>query len=359
MPTVLWWGRFDPDYSRNRILRSLLPELGWRIVDFHPAISGVADLEARLRRLPKPDLVWVPCFRQRDLAAARRWSRAHGIPLVFDPLISAYDKQVFERQKLASDSAATRRLLAWERRLFQSADRVMADTPLHADFFAEELGVPRDRLSVVYVGAEEAIFKPAEARDISGNEPLEVLFYGSFIPLHGAEVIAEAARIYQGPPVRWRFIGKGPSRGRCESLLRSMDNVTFEDWVAYQDLPARIWEADVVLGIFGTTPKAGRVIPNKVFQALACGRPVITRHSRAYPEKLLGEASSGLIWVDAGTPLDLCEKIGLFAQRHETVADLSKQAFDSYRRYFSHAVLVDQLTVAIEPALNSYCRDIG
>lgn len=103
MPSVLWWGRFDPGYSRNRVLRKLLVEIGWQVKDFHPKLAAVADWEAWLLRIPKPDLVWVPCFRQRDLAAASRWARRHGIPLVFDPLISAYDKQVDERGKLKAE----------------------------------------------------------------------------------------------------------------------------------------------------------------------------------------------------------------------------------------------------------------
>lgn len=348
MKTVLWWGRFDPEYSRNRILRALLPQLGWRIVDFHPRFSRLADLEAWLRRLPRPDMVWVPCFRQRDLATARRWSHGQDIPLVFDPLISAYDKQVFERQKIAPGCATAKRLLAWERKLFQSADRVIADTPLHADFFAEALGVSRDRLSVVYVGAEEVLFKPGEERKDRQSGPLEVLFYGSFIPLHGAEVIAEAARLYDGPPVRWRFIGKGPGRARCESLLRGMDNVAFEDWVAYEELPARIGQADVVLGAFGTTPKAGRVIPNKVYQALACGRPVITRRSQAYPAGMGDGTESGVIWVDAGNPADLCAKLSQLVHRPENLVKLSDQAYSTYRKRFSSAVITDQLADSIE-----------
>jgi hypothetical protein len=141
MPSVLWWGRFDPDYSRNRILRKLLPELGWNIVDFHPRFSPLGDLEARLKRIGKPDLVWVPCFRQRDLAAASRWARRHGVPLLFDPLISAYDKQIFERKKYAPQSRQARRLHRWEQSLFKQADILLADTQPHADYFSEEFDI--------------------------------------------------------------------------------------------------------------------------------------------------------------------------------------------------------------------------
>lgn len=81
--------------------------------------------------------------------------------MIFDPLISAYDKQVDERGKLTADSPRAKRLLSWEQALFQRADRVIADTPAHADYFAQVLKVGRKNIEVVYVGAEEYFSDPS------------------------------------------------------------------------------------------------------------------------------------------------------------------------------------------------------
>ena len=348
MPNVLWWGRFDPDYSRNRILRKLFRDMGWAVRDFHPGFAGLADLEARLRRLPKPDLVWVPCFRQRDLAAASRWAKSHGVPLAFDPLISAYDKQTDERGKLRPESLRAQRLLFRERGLFQRASLVIADTPAHADYFAQVLGVPRDKLAVVYVGAEEALFKPAPMASGDEGRPLEVLFYGSFIPLQGPQVVIEAARLYQGPPVKWVLLGQGPLRAQCEESARGLTNLSFENWLPYEALPARIHQADILLGVFGTTPKAGRVIPNKVFQSLACGRPVITRSAGAYPESLMSEAVTGLFWTPAGDAHSLADRVAALATQPEALQQFGDAAALISQQYFSESVVRHQLSAALE-----------
>jgi len=281
---LLWWGRFDPRYSRNGVLRELMRKLKIEISDFHPYFCRFADIEATLRHLPQPDAIWMPCFRQRDVAAARRWCNRHRIPLIFDPLISSYDKQVFERYKLTEGSPEARKLLEWERKIFGMADHVIADTSCHARFFQETLGVDENKISVIYVGAEEQMFTP-QAKP-APSDPIEVFFYGSYIPLHGAQTIIEAARCYEGPPVHWCMLGSGPARAECENAAQGLTNLTFEPYIPYEQLPQRIHQADILLGVFGTTDKAGRVMPNKGFQALAAGRPVITQKSDAYPIEL-------------------------------------------------------------------------
>lgn len=343
--TVLWWGRFDPDYSRNRVLRQAYTALGWRIVDFHPLLSQFGDSEARLRRPARANLVHVPCFRQRDIDAAYRYARRHGLPLLVDPLISAYDKQVFERAKFTPESTQAEGLRIWEAKLLQSADAVLADTPEHARFFTDTLGVASKRLHVVYVGAEEALFTPAPTR--SPHVPLEVLFYGSFIGLQAPEVIVDAARGYQGPPLRWTLLGDGPLRAACEQRARGMDNLVFEDWTPYAQLPARIQCADILLGVFGASAKTGRVIPNKVFQAMACAKPLVTARAPAYPTELSNNENNGINWVAANDPAALAAAVEALAREPQALVARGAAARASYEKFFSNEKIREQLRAAL------------
>lgn len=279
-------------------------------------------------------LVWVPCFRQRDLAAARRWSRRRGVPLVFDPLISAYDKQVNEREKFAADSIRGTRLLKSERELFNSADMLLADTVAHAEYFHRTHGVPEDRIHVVPLCADESLFRPLEQHR-PPERRLQVLFFGSFIPLQGPRTIVDAANLNLRPHVQWCLVGNGPLKEACVSRAQKGAPIRFEDWVPYDTLPARIADADIVLGIFGGTAKAARVVPNKLCQALACGRPVVTRVAPAIPEELVRRGDSGLFLVPPSDPRALADMVAALSRTPAELTHHNQRARETYSRYFS------------------------
>ena len=84
--------------------------------------------------------------------------------------------------------------------------------------------------------------------------------------------------------------------GQLEPLLAGRSgNVEWVPWVEYDDLPGEIQAAGCALGIFGTGAKAGRVIPNKAFQALACGTPLVTADTTAARELLTDGADALLV----------------------------------------------------------------
>ncbi|OZA71421.1 MAG: hypothetical protein B7X78_02525 [Sphingomonadales bacterium 39-62-4] len=103
----------------------------------------------------------------------------------------------------------------------------------------------------------------------------------------------------------------------------------------------------ILLGVFGTTPKADRVIPNKVFQSLACGRPVITRSASAYPEGLAAAEQTGLVWVPPGDAQSLADRVATLAANPARLRQLGEAAATSSREYFSDGILRDQLDAAL------------
>jgi len=336
---IIWWGRSDKDYSRNRILRHWFIQKQIPLCDFFPRSSRFGLLQAMWSK-PQGVAVWVPCFRQRDMAAARKWCDRNKLPLIFDPLISAYDKQVFEKRKFPEHSAAASRLLKWERSVFQMADHVIADTELHANYFIEKLGVEKNRISVIPVSAEEEVFSFQPLTE-GRRSRKKVLFFGTFLELHGTQVIAEAIVNSQGLPLDWRLIGTGPKKQQFVEMIAGLDHVQMIDSVAYHALPNEIASADIVLGIFGAGEKASRVIPNKVYQALAVGRTMITMRSKAYPSELLESEDCGIYWVDPGSPEQIIAALSRALE--DDISSKGTAAYETYKRWFSNEKVASEM----------------
>lgn len=283
---VLFWGRFDPGYSRNRVYAALFRELGWDVDYFFVKwFPKFGDWEAAVRglsRRPLPDLVWVPVCRQRDILAACRWAHRRGVKVLFDPMISAWDKKVLEQRKWRADEPRAKRLLARETALMNAPDMVTWDTSCHLEFCARTFGVPRERLRVLLTGTDESVFRP-QAAELPAGGPFRVLYHGAYLPLHGTEYIVEAARLTEGEGIQWDFLGWGAYKAATEAKAAGVSNIRFLDKVPYVDVPKVICAHDVVLGVFGTTEKASRVIGNKVYECMACARPTVNEFCTGYP----------------------------------------------------------------------------
>lgn len=289
------------------------------------ALVRLALAEARLaaRRGPRADVVVVGYPGHLDLSAARLAAR--GAPVAFNPLVSLEDTFAGDRARFRRGSPAARLLRTLDHRALAAADLVVADTAAQARLFA---GLGARRVEVAFVGAEERLFRPGwEPR----TEPT-CLFVGKLAPLHGLETILGAAG--RAPEVTFRVVGSG----QLEGLLRDPPrNVRHVPWVAYERLPAEYSQAAVALGIFGRSPKAARVIPNKVFQALACGTPVITADTPAARE-LLEHGRSALL-VPAGDPGALAAAVRRVVGDRALAKQLSRSGLEAYRSRASEDVL--------------------
>jgi glycosyltransferase involved in cell wall biosynthesis len=227
-----------------------------------------------------------------------------------------------------------------DRGAFRAADLVVADTEAHAAFFRRSFGLADDRVEVAFVGAEEALFRPGWQRP----EPFHVLFVGKLIPLHGLDTILAAASLV--PEIPFRVVGDGQLAPLLDDRPANVEHV---EWIPYPELPTAYQRAGCALGVFDTGAKAARVIPNKVFQALACARPVITADTPAARE-LLTDGSDALL-VPPGDPAALAEAVRRVAASDELAARLAEGGRATYEGQASEEVLGARWRALLEHAL--------
>lgn len=316
---LMWLGTYERDYARTRVLMAGLSEVGVDVVQCHRPLweltthkAGSFLDAARLPRLAGRLLAaWASLLREQRVAgrvdavvagyphqpdALPAWMVARGrrVPLIVDAMISMSDTLAGDRARVGA--AGARALAVLDMLTLRCADVVVTDTEAHARFFTERFGVPAARIRVARVGAESSVFAPAAP---PAGEPT-ALFYGKLAPLHGLETVLAAVRAPGVPPLR--LIGGGQLGGWLDlELARDRPaRVEHVPWLPYEQLGGELARAAIALGVFGTSDKAARVVPNKVYHAMSVGRPIVTADTPAAREVL--EHDRTALLVPAGDP---------------------------------------------------------
>jgi len=295
---VCFFGAYDPEYIRNLIIKEGLLRNGVEVLECYTKSKFKFWLRypilffQHLKFLAmKYDAIFVPAFRHKDVPLAKVIGLLTNKPLVFDPLVSRYQTKVVDQKRVRAYSMQARYNFQIDRLSFIFADLVLADTFAHADYYAEKFGVNRNKFRRVPVGVSDepfSIFETREEKQSEKRNSFLVQFYGSFLPLQGIEHIVRAAKVIntRDSTVRFELIGSGQTFPMVKRLVDELEieNILFEKWAPFIELPRVISRADICLGIFGNTEKAMKVVPNKVFQCLSLRKPVITGRTPAILE---------------------------------------------------------------------------
>lgn len=353
---ILMVGTFDPTFGRNRQLVRLAGRCGWDVDLRSASVWGVDKVAAATRgrfvtalravvvylriaatlivaALPgrRPDVVLVPHPSQIDAVIVGLLCRIFRLPMVIDYFVSLHETVVVDRKLVQPRSLIARMLFrcdSWAARL---ADVVLVDTPEDAEAFAEATSTPLTKWHVVWVGADPTVFFERPEVVV---EPRSVLFYGTYIPLQGIEHIVRAATMM---PRDWRIrlVGDGQLRPEIERLVVDTGApVELVDQVPEVELPALIASSMVCLGVFGSGDKTRRVVPNKVFQCMAVGRPVVTGDTPAVA--ILGSAVERVPLADPAAITAAVQRLMDDPVRREALARRARHEFNE--RFADEAV---------------------
>ncbi|HQU07454.1 MAG: hypothetical protein B7X04_00560 [Parcubacteria group bacterium 21-54-25] len=315
MKRVLFFGIFDPDYARSRVLCEGFEANGYTVemcrVDprAHRGVRKYLMLfrQGRVRKKEHFEYIFVLFPGHTVVWLARL---LFGKRIIFDAFVSLYNSNVHDRTRYVARSlpALRDRLFDWSSCAL--AGTVLVDTQAHRQYFiARHLASPKKTL-VVPVGASQAWFEAETAHAPQAkHKTITVGFYGTYIPLQGIDSIVRAAATLSRAPLRFEIIGSGQDTARIAALIKELGglpNVTFIPRISRDELIERVRCFDINLGIFGTTEKAQRVVPNKVYEAAALGKAVITADTPAAREIF---SEKEVILVPSGDPSALAKAI--------------------------------------------------
>ena len=243
------------------------------------------------------------------------------------------------------------RMSEWlERFLYRRADRVMVNSPGYVKH-VEARGAKR--VELIPNGADPSMFDP---NDDGASFRTRYLPTGKFVALyagaHGMSndlgVVLEAAKMLEGTDIQIVLLGDGKEKANLQARAEEMGltNVTFVPSVPKAEMPGALAAADACIAILKPLDEYKTTYPNKVFDYMAAGRPVVLAIDGVIREVV--EAAGCGIFAEPGRPSALAEAIRTLAADKSKAHQMGLKGRAYLEGHFSRAVIGEKLLGLLE-----------
>lgn len=346
---ICYFGSYNPNYPRNRILLKGLRLNGAEIIEtnFNSTVPSLLSYpKVFLKNLTSDfDAIVIGYSDTRSIEnfLAKLSSKK---PIFFDPLFSQYDSLIIDR-KLIKNPLIAKYIHFREFFFLKFADCIILDTNAHINYFKTLYPLDDASYERVFVGGDDSLTFPKKFTKNPSN--FFVFFYGTYIPLHGIEYIIEAAQVLENyKEIVFILAGGGQTYNHIQNLAKKfkLTNVKFIPPLPFSKYNDYLNLADICLGIFGTSKKGENVIATKIFDALAVGKPVITRDSIAIREALKNEVNG--ILCEAGNGKSLAEAILHIKNDANLMKKMATNNYSLFKKNFTPQKIGNSLLKVIE-----------
>lgn len=303
--------------------------------------------------LPRPDVVFATSTPLTIGVPGLLAARLKRVPFVFEI------RDLWPEVPVALGALRSRPLIAaatrLERLLYKEAARVVVLSEGSRDALLA-MGVPAEKLVFIPNSADLDLFRP-DARDEGFRarhgltDKFVALYTGAMGAANGMDQLLDAAAALRragDSGIALVAIGDGAQRPRLERrvAVERLDNVLLLPPVAKTDLAGIVGAADVTLTLFAAAPVLQTNSPNKLFDSLAAGRPVIVNLD-GWLRRVVEEADAG-IYVRAGDGPGLAETLSTLAHDPERIARMGRNARRLAELDFDRDAMADRLAQALE-----------
>lgn len=337
---------------RSYTLPALHRSFVWRVVSF---LSFMASSFINGLRVRNVDLVWgttPPIFQ-----APTAWllARLKGCPFLLEvrDLWPAFAVAVgvLKSQTLI-------RLSQWlERFLYRHADHVMVNSPGFIDHVKAR---GAQNVTLIPNGADPEMFNPqADGQLFRSKNGITDKFVVVYAGAHGLSndlgVVLEASELLQDEHrVQVVLVGSGKDKSHLQELAqkRGLKNLLFLPPVPKSEMSQVLAGADACLAILKPIELYKTTYPNKVFDYMAAGRPVILAIDGVIRE-VVESAQAGL-YVPPGQPPALAQAIEFLSRHPKICREMGQNGRKMVEKRYSRLIFAEKFSTLLETIWSSY-----
>jgi glycosyltransferase involved in cell wall biosynthesis len=352
--TVLYFGIFDPNFSRNKIYTDGLRQNGvevlvctdhskgllkyWRLFQKHRLLRNKYDAMI----VGFPGYIVVPFARL--IATA---------PVYFDALCSFYETQIISRDAYKGNPFRLPYVKTIDWLSTRTANKVLVETIEQKNYFVKNLGVREDKVFVTYTGVDESVFYLDDS--IKKSERFTVLFRGRITREAGAETVVRAAKLLENENIDFLIIGfgwddviKDFNKVMEELKPKNVKHVTGQ--IEIGKLRELMLKTHVSLGQFGDNERLKRTVPHKAYESLALKIPYITARTGGISEILTDTINCLMSNVADGH--DLADKVRRLKNEPALCMQLAENGYRLYEDKFTPKKVVEPIINSIQNSIH-------
>ena len=332
---------------------------GWqRMLKFYQFARAASQAGKGLTR---PDVVFATHTPLTVGLAGAALGRYFDVPFVFE--VRDLWPEALVNVGALTNPAAVWWLRRMARRIYHRADHIVALSPGMKDGIVRA-GVAPEKVTVIPNASDLDLFRPdldggASRARLGLGDRFAAIYFGAMGLANGLDYVIEAARIL-AERGQDRIVlvlhGGGGKRAELEALARryGLRNIVFSDLVADKEEMARIVAAcDVCLTIYRAT-REHTWSPNKMFDALAAGKPVLINVPGWLGETI--ERSQCGRALDADRPQALADALQELSSRPELCRQMGRNARALAERDFDRRILAERLERVLTSVVDHYGR---
>ena len=196
----------------------------------------------------------------------------------------------------------------YEKFVIQNVDKILTTTPDLARYI-HEMGGKKEKIETFPLGVNLKNFKPLK-KDLDlcnalgiGKDDLVLVFMGTLYPFSGLEnIIKKFINIKNNhPTLKLLIVGGGPSFNKLKKLIREEKletEIIMTGFVSQHKIPKYIALADICINSFDVNFVTNRILPTKILEYFACGKPVLSTPLSGTKE-VLPDETYGIVYSNS------------------------------------------------------------